>query len=189
VYYDQSEEWRTAMGACLRDRGDVCLVTGSKPNCYSRNVSDLAPALIALDAAVIIRSRQTSDTIPMIDLYNADGLHPHRHRDDDSIIVGVSISCNSVKSWFRKLRLRRSMDFTSLTVAATVDETDYARVCLNGVSMAPVLLQGRVSDLTLDALQRRARKACQTVENDLMPLKYRREMIGVYLEEWWESIH
>ena len=81
------------------------------------------------------------------------------------------------------------MDFASLTVAAAIDTSGVARVCLNGVSMSPILIEEPFSGLTLEELIRKARKNCKTVDNDLMPLKYRREMMNVFLKQWWSTVY
>lgn len=187
-YYNQSPTWRLGAGGCLRAGGDICLVTGTDKGCYSRNVSDLAPALIALEAQITIQRPGQTETVPLIELYAPDGLKPHRHLNDGAIITHIGVPRRPRRTWFSKLRTRRSLDFTSLTVAVSVDDGDQVRVCLNGVSTAPVLLEGKLPELSLADLQRRARRQCQTVDNDHMPLKYRRAMIDTYLAQWWESL-
>lgn len=188
TFYNQSLEWRETAGACLRDCGDTCRVTGTQAACYSRNVSDLAAALIALDARIDVVRQVGQTTFPLEELYAPDGIHTHRGLNDDAILTRIAISLQPVSWWYRKLRLRRSIDFTSLTVAATVDSHRVARVCVNGVSMAPVSVHGNLDDLTLDGLTRRVRQACNIVDNDLLPREYRREMLGLYLNEWWQSV-
>jgi 4-hydroxybenzoyl-CoA reductase subunit beta len=188
TFYNQSKAWRKAIGSCLKEVGDICQVTGGKDKCFARNVSDTAPALMVLEATVVIHNRDAIVGIPLKDIYVADGIQEHIHLDDDAILTEIKIAREPERWWFRKLRLRRSVDFTSLTVAATVDSDGTARVCLNGVSMAPVLVEQPLSSMTLEDLIRRARKECKTVDNDMMPLKYRREMIDVYLTDWWHSI-
>ena len=185
--YNQSKEWRDAVGSCLREVGNSCLVTGGKDKCFSRNVSDTAPALIALNAVVIIHGQDGKKEIPLQDIYAPDGIKFHDHLDGDAIVSEIRVPTKPVSWWFKKLRLRKTLDFTSLTVAATVDSAGIARVCLNGVSMSPVLIEESLKKLTLETVIKKARKNCKTVDNDLMPLKYRREMINVYLNEWWES--
>jgi len=187
-FYNQSEDWRIAVGSCLRDQGDVCRVTGGKNKCFSRNVSDLAPALIALDATVILQNREQSFTVPLTELYQADGINNHNHLEKDAIITAISIPQKKHKWYFRKLRLRRSLDYSSLTVAAVLDNEDELRVCINAMSMAPVLISGSFADFTLEQLQKTAAKECKTVDNDLLPLKYRREMLIVFLEEVWKTL-
>jgi 4-hydroxybenzoyl-CoA reductase beta subunit len=188
TFYNQSSEWRETAGGCLREGGDTCRITGTQAGCYSRNVSDLAAALIALDARIAVVHQQGQATFPLADLYAPDGIHTHRGLSDDAILVRIAISMQPVSWWYRKLRLRRSIDFTSLTVAATVDRQRVARFCTNGVSMAPVLVQGSLDGLTPDGLAKRVRQACNIVDNDLLPREYRREMLGLYLSEWWKSV-
>lgn len=187
TFYNQSQSWRDAIGSCMRDVGEICQVTGGKDKCFSRNVSDTVPALIALNATVIIQNRENKKELPLIDLFQPDGIKFHNHMDDDTILAEVRVPVVPLNWWYKKLRLRQSIDFTSLTIAATVDPKGVARVCLNGVSMSPVLIEGPLSSMTLEGLTREARKQCKTVDNDLMPLKYRREMINVYLKQWWET--
>lgn len=186
TFYDQSQSWRDSIGACLRDSGDICHVTGTGSACFSRNVSDLAPALIALGAEIEWSHAAGSQINDLIDIYNADGLQPVKGFGDSAIVTGIRVRLEDLTHWFKKLRLRESVDFTSLTIAAVTQNNRY-RVCLNGVSMSPILLEGEGGDSSPKALIRAALKRCKTVENDLMPLKYRREMISYYLELWWAA--
>ena len=107
-----------------------------------------------------------------------------------NIQFSLELLCPSKrKNGYRKLRLRKTLDFTSLTIAATMDSQEMARICVNGVSMSPILIKETLKSLTLESLIKQVRKKCKTVDNDLMPLKYRREMINVYLKECWETLH
>ena len=188
-FYNQSFEWRQSIGSCLKDTGDFCQVTGGLHHCYSRNVSDLAPALMALNARVTVRSVTGKIYLPMAGLYVPDGLIVHAPLGAGGIITEIMIPEIPSKWWFKKLRLRNSMDFTSLTVAACVDNTDNLRVAVNGVSMAPVGVEAKISNLTLTDLIRQVKRTCKTVDNDYLPLQYRREMISAFLTECWESFH
>jgi len=187
TFYDQSKNWREAFGACLRDDGDICQVTGTGNKCFSRNVSDLAPALIVLAAELSIRHADDATTRPLIDIYTSDGIAPHQHLDG-GIITALTINAKPAHTWFRKLRLRESVDFTSLTIAATVSDDKIARVCLGGVSMAPVVIEGSIIEQPLEYWIRQALKLSQTVDNDLMSIIYRRQMITVFLEDWWSDL-
>jgi len=187
TFYNQAKAWRQAVGSCLRDQGNFCQVTGGKNACFSRNVSDTATALIALGARVYIRGPEETSEFPLEDLYLPDGLLFHRQILNDSILSEIEISQKTSSWWFKKLRLRKSLDFMSLAVAATIDTEGRARICLNGVSMSPVLIEGKIKDMSLKGLIAEALKLCKTVDNDLMPLKYRRLMINTYLKMWWET--
>jgi len=188
TFYNQSKEWRDSIGSCMRDVGEICQVTGGKNKCFSRNVSDTAPALIVLKASVLIYNQKGKKEIPVLNLYAPDGIQFHNELEKDAILAELAIPIRPQKAWFKKLRLRRALDFTSLTVAASIDSSKMARVCLNGISMSPVLIEKSLKEITLDQLISLAKKNCKTVDNDLIPLKYRREMINVFLKEWWDSL-
>jgi len=188
TFYNQSPDWREAIGNCLRDGGAKCLVTGGVKNCYARNVSDLAPALIALDAKVVLVNQDKTATLVLKDLYRPDGLAPLQHFEKGDILTQIIIGTKTRKWWFRKLRLRKSLDFTSLTVAATCSSNNRLCFVVNGVSMAPVVIEGPVETLKLEEVYHQARKRCQTVENDLLPMKYRKKMMFLYLKEAYNAL-
>src|SRR5882724_10335185 len=52
-------------------------VLGTSENCIAANASDLAVALVALDAAVEVRGTDGQRTVPLIDLYRLPGATPH----------------------------------------------------------------------------------------------------------------
>ena len=187
-FYNQSFGWREAIGSCLRDVGDLCQVTKTSGKCFSRNVSDLATALLCLDAKVIISNQNEEIELSIIDLYNQDGIDFHKHLDHDGILTKIILPINAGSTWYKKLRIRNTLDFSSLTVAVKVFENRNFRIGLNGVSMSPVLITGNLEMMDLNEIKSMARKSCKTVDNDMMPLKYRREMIEVYLDQWWASI-
>ena len=188
TYYNQSKPWRTAVGLCLRDVGDTCLVTGVKNGkCFSRHVSDLAPALIALDAAVTIRNQRSTFSVPLSQLYVQDGIRWVSRLEEDGILLNIRVATPIKRWWYRKLRLRQSLDFTSLTLAATADSQGITRICLNGVAMAPILISGHQSELTLDGIIKQARLKARLVNNDLLPMAYRQEMMAACLEELWND--
>jgi 4-hydroxybenzoyl-CoA reductase subunit beta len=188
TFYNQSKEWRDSIGSCLKDIGDICQVTGGNNSCYARNVSDSAAALMALDAEIVLLTPSGSIQKPLTELYLPCGIKSHE-LDEHSILTGITVPIKTKKWWYRKLRLRKTLDFTSLTIAATMDSQAMVRICVNGVSMSPILIKETLKSLTLESLIKKIRKNCKTVDNDLMPLKYRREMINVYLKECWETLH
>jgi len=187
TFYNQSKEWRDGVGSCIRDVGEICQVTGGKDDCFSRNVSDTVTALIALGAEITLMTPDGTINKSLKDIYLPCGIKFH-DLEEHSILTQISVPLEPKKWWYKKLRLRKTLDFTSLTVAAAVDINGIARVCLNGVSMSPILIEESIDSLTLENLVKQARKNCKTVDNDLLSLKYRREMINVFLKEWWNSV-
>src|SRR3989442_14206812 len=51
-YYNQSYEWRKAIGFCMKKDGDICLVAPGSSRCWAVYSSDTAPVLWALGARV-----------------------------------------------------------------------------------------------------------------------------------------
>ena len=49
-YYNQSYEWRRAIGFCMKKDGDICLVAPGSARCWAVSSSDTAPVLWALGA-------------------------------------------------------------------------------------------------------------------------------------------
>ncbi len=187
TFYNQSKLWRESAGSCLRETGPTCLATGGTDKCYARNVSDLAPALIVLNGSVEIRDIQGDRTVPLSDLYLPDGIRGHDLIGSGGIVTAVHLSLKPVRWYYRKLRQRESIDFSSLTVAGALDSAGCAHICINGISMSPVVIESRLNSTKLSDMQLLARRTCKTVDNDILPLKYRRQMIDVFLEELWQS--
>ncbi len=187
-FYNQSEEWRQSVGSCLRDKGSTCQITGSTRNCYARNVSDLAPALIALGAVIALHDGIKTQKIPLEKIYLQDGLNPLAYLTGGILLTEIEVPKTGTRWWFQKLRLRGSLDFTSLTVAGARDQKGKIRIVVNGMSPSPVLVAGECGPKTLEIFQRQARKKCQTIENDLFSRKYRREMMALYLRQCYQYL-
>jgi 4-hydroxybenzoyl-CoA reductase beta subunit len=187
TFYNQSKLWRESAGSCLRETGPTCLATGGTDKCYARNVSDFAPALIVLNGRVEIRDTKGVRTLPLSDLYVPDGMRGHDGLGTGTIVTAVHVSLKPAKWYYRKLRQRESIDFSSLTVAGALDSTGLAHICINGISMSPVVIETQLASTNLIDLQLLTRRTCKTVDNDILPLKYRRQMIDVFLEELWQS--
>ena len=49
-YYNQSYEWRKAIGFCMKKDGDICLVAPGSSRCWAVSSSDTAPVLWSLGA-------------------------------------------------------------------------------------------------------------------------------------------
>ena len=73
-YYNQSYEWRRAIGFCLKRDGDVCLVAPGSPRCWAVASSDTAPVLWALGAEVTLAGPGGERRVPVAGLYEDDGI-------------------------------------------------------------------------------------------------------------------
>jgi len=83
TYYDQSYEWRQAIGFCMKKDGDTCWVAPSSPRCLAVSSTDTAPALIALGARVLLVAADVQRPAAVLQLQQLGaGLYQlggHRH--------------------------------------------------------------------------------------------------------------
>lgn len=112
-------------------------IFGGSSGCVSVSPSDLAPALVVLNANVVTTKR----TIPIEDFF-AVQVAPNGFGSTilstDEIVTEIQIPAPSPnsKSTFVKFALRSSIDFPIVNCAAVVSENE-ARICLNAVSGTP----------------------------------------------------
>jgi xanthine dehydrogenase YagS FAD-binding subunit len=161
---------------CYRAGGNVCYASAplamnrehcimGRSRCVAVNPSDTAPALIALDAKMIVQSprRRLYDAEdffigPSVDIMRMTVLEP------GDLLTQVHIPAVWANSsfYFEKVRDRGSWDFQLVSVAAafrmsggTIED---ARIAVNGVAPYPV---------RLDAVERlvRGETASETVQN------------------------
>jgi 4-hydroxybenzoyl-CoA reductase subunit beta len=125
-YYDQSYEWRKAIGFCLKKDGTTCWVAPGSAKCMAVSSTDTAPALMALGARVRLVSRSGEREVPLAELYQNDGIHYIKRQPNELLTEVLIDSSHGWKSTYWKLRRRGSFDFPVLSVAAA------ARLCSNG---------------------------------------------------------
>ncbi|MBP8724404.1 MAG: FAD binding domain-containing protein [Saprospiraceae bacterium] len=185
-FYDQSEWWRQAVGYCLKCNGDTCIATGGKKNCYSKFSSDLAVVLISLDARVTGTGELFSKGLPLENIYTGDGVHPRKVRDG-IMLLSVELAVDrKFRSVYNKLRPRRSMDFSSLTSAVSIDAQGGINIVLGGVDPMPVVARGNIHQS--DELAVRAYKRSRVVDNDHYSRSYRKRMISVFVKRSFEQL-
>jgi 4-hydroxybenzoyl-CoA reductase subunit beta len=145
TYYDQNEEWRKAIGYCMKKDGATCWVATSSPKCLAVSSTDLAPMLIALGARVRLVSASGERTIDVADLYENDGMR-YLTRRPDEILADVTVpDQHGWRSAYWKLRRRGSIDFpvASAAVAVRLDPAGRvlnARLVVGAVASRPLLV-------------------------------------------------
>lgn len=187
LYYNQSEWWRESVGYCLKCNGDICIATGGRNACFSELVSDTAPALIALDAEIEYTDGEAVMRTPLERIYTGDGVAP-RNIPPAAIVTALWLPLGRGFTWaFRKLRERQSLEFTSLTTAMTLDSGGRIKIAMAGVDPRPVVVEAAATD-DPEALVRKAIKGARAIDNDMFTRLYRREMIGVYLRDSFNTV-
>src|SRR4051795_6635082 len=120
-------------------------VLGTSENCIAANPSDLAVALVALDAAVEVRGPGGQRTVPLSDFHRLPGDTPHIETvlEPGEVIAAIAVSANPAgrRSHYLKVRDRASFEFAvvSTAVAPAMEGglIRQARVALGGVGTKP----------------------------------------------------
>jgi NADPH-dependent glutamate synthase beta subunit-like oxidoreductase/CO/xanthine dehydrogenase FAD-binding subunit len=102
--------------------------------CYAVNPSDLAPALMVLDARIITSKR----VINAEDFWAADRCVRSTVLDTDEIVTEIQLPepAFGIKTAFTKFALRKSIDFPVVNCAAAIGNNT-VMICLNGVFNKP----------------------------------------------------
>src|SRR6266550_3566456 len=120
-------------------------IFGWSDDCVATNPSDLAVALAALDATVLVRGTAGERAIPFADFHRLPGDTPERDnvlgRGDLIVSIEVPACAEGRASHYLKIRDRQSYEFALVSAAAAV-ATDgrrirSARLALGGVAHKP----------------------------------------------------
>ncbi len=116
-------------------------VIGTSPTCIATHPSDMAVAMMALDAQVeTLRPDGSSRTLPLGGLYRPPGSTPHIETvlDAGELISAVVLPRPLGGTHiYRKVRDRASYAFALVSVAAVIRADGTGRVALGGVAYKP----------------------------------------------------
>jgi xanthine dehydrogenase YagS FAD-binding subunit len=120
-------------------------ILGTSEECVATHPSDMAVAMVALDAVVRTLGPNGERTIPLTTLYRLPGEGPERDTvlQHGELITAVDLPPLSFarNSQYRKVRDRASFAFALVSVAAALDVSDGkvrdVRIALGGVAPKP----------------------------------------------------
>ncbi|HEU4368095.1 MAG TPA: FAD binding domain-containing protein [Methylomirabilota bacterium] len=192
-YYNQSYEWRQAIGFCMKKDGDICLVAPGSSRCWAVSSSDTAPALWSLGARVRLVGPGGERTVPIAALYHDDGIQYLSKRGDEIVAEIVLPPADGWRSAYLKLRRRGAFDFPILGVAAALrlegEVVREARIVLGAVAStpreAPRAAAALVGErLTSEVIERAADLAAgpsKPLDNTDLTHPYRKRVTRVYV--------
>ena len=199
-YYNQSFEWRKAIGFCMKKDGDICLVAPGSSRCWAVSSSDTAPVLWSLDAHVRLVGAGGERTVPIAALYRDDGIEYLAKRRDEILADIVLPPADGWRSRYLKLRRRGAFDFPVLGVAVNVrmegDVVSEARIVLGAVASLPREARPaaeslRGQRLTPDVISRAADLAAgpaKPLDNTDYAHFYRKKMTRVFVARALRSL-
>jgi xanthine dehydrogenase YagS FAD-binding subunit len=120
-------------------------ILGHSSSCVATHPSDMAVALVALDATVEVEGPDGSRTLPLTELHRLPGDDPQRETtlDPGDLITAVELPplVLARHSAYRKVRDRASFSFAVVSVAAALDVAGGVvrdcRIALGGVAHVP----------------------------------------------------
>jgi xanthine dehydrogenase YagS FAD-binding subunit len=133
---------RAPGSGCAARHGENRLhaIFGWSDSCVATHPSDLAVALMALDASVHVTSDIGARAIPMAELYDLERETTLRHGE---LITEIEIpaTASTATSCYLKVRERTSFEFALVSAAVTLDldrgTIQSARIALGGVAHKP----------------------------------------------------
>src|SRR6059036_1342205 len=192
-YYNQSFEWRKAIGFCMKKDGYICLVAPGSPRCWAVSSSDTAPVLWSLGARVRLRSAAGERTIPVETLFRDDGIEYLAKRPDEILADILLPPADGWRSTYLKLRRRGSFDFPVLGVAVALrmegDVVRGARLVIGAVASQPrpasaaaaALLGERLTPELITRVADLAAWPAKPLDNTDFTHPYRKKMTRVFV--------
>ncbi len=194
TYYNQTWFWRKSLGFCLKKDGDVCHVVKRGTRCVAAHSADGATALCALGARLEIAAPGGSRrTVAIEEFFTSDGVW-NRRMEPGEILVAILLPPlpAGARAAFRKLRVRRSIDFplANLAVVAVLDGAESVtslRAFASGLGSYPRKI-GKVEEIAvgrpldeaaIEAVSEQAFRQCHPLDNIIVDPEWRRAMIPV----------
>ncbi|HEX4205049.1 MAG TPA: xanthine dehydrogenase family protein subunit M [Ktedonobacteraceae bacterium] len=120
-------------------------ILGASEACVATHPSDMAVAMVALDAIVRVLGPNGERTIPLTSFHRLPGTEPQRDTvlEHGELITAVDLPPLSfaARSHYRKVRDRASYAFALVSIAAAIDVVDGlvqdARIAFGGVAHVP----------------------------------------------------
>src|SRR5688572_23481770 len=119
-------------------------VLGTSENCIAVHPSDLAVALVALDAQIEVQGSDKHRKVPLIEFHRLPGETPHIETvlEPGEVIAAITVPNPAARrSHYLKVRDRASFEFAVVSAAVALDmdggRIRQARVALGGVGTKP----------------------------------------------------
>ncbi len=192
-YYNQSYQWRRAIGFCIKKDGDICLVAPASPRCWAVSSTDTAPVLWSLGARVRLVGARGDRVIPIASLFKDDGIDYLTKARDELLTEILLPPVDGLRCAYLKLRRRGSFDFPVLGVAVALsmdgEIVKAAKIVLGAVASQPreaaeagALLAGqRLTPELIEKVAGVAARPSKPLDNTDLTHPYRKKMTKVFV--------
>lgn len=191
-YFNQSAWWRSARPTCFKAGGELCHVAKKEHVCYSTYCGDVAPALLALDAELILSGKDGSRQVPLESIYSGEGRTP-LSLERGEILTEIIISEKAADgfSTYKKFANRGSIDFPIVGAALWASQsTKEARVALTAVDRKPLrarqledFMKGKqLGDEVLESVDGLIAKEARLMLSSIDTLSHKRQLMGLLVK-------
>ena len=187
-YFNQSQWWRSSRPLCFKAGGESCHVVNKKGICYSSYCGDVAPALLVLNAKVILESQTAKREISLDSLFSGDGKAPLNLQGGEILSeIIIPQEASDGFSTYMKFANRESIDFpiVGLALWASMEKKE-VRVFFTAVDRGPIRAKGvedflrgkELNDETLEKAADLSQKEAKPVKTSVYSPSFKRKMLG-----------
>ncbi len=192
-YYNQSHQWRRAIGFCMKKDGDICLVAPGSSRCWAVSSTDTAPVLWSLGARARLVGVGGERVVPFASLFKDDGIDYLAKTRDEVLTEILLPPVDGLRCAYLKLRRRGSFDFPVLGVAVALNLdgglVKTAKIVLGAVASQPreaveagALLAGqRLTPQLIAEVAEVAARPSKPLDNTDLTHPYRKKMTKVFV--------
>lgn len=144
IYFNQTSYWRSSIAHCYKTGGSVCHQSPKEPQCRAIYYSDMATALCALNASVLVYDGVAEKEMPVEELILFHSITNGTLKRENLLVEKFYLPFydDSVKSNFQKISIRSSIDFPTVNFAGVYfPETASVRLYAGAVSHIPIHLE------------------------------------------------
>ena len=192
-YYNQSHQWRRAIGFCMKKDGDICLVAPASPRCWAVSSTDTAPVLWSLGARARLVGFGGERVVPVASLFKDDGIDYLAKARDEVLTEILLPPVDGLRCAYLKLRRRGSFDFPVLGVAVALSldggRVKTAKIVLGAVASQPreaveaaaLLVGERPTPALIAEVAEVAARPSKPLDNTDLTHPYRKKMTKVFV--------
>ena len=149
-HYNQSQFHRSGRQACHKDGGKICYARDEGDRCYSTCQSDGATALMALNAKLLLVSKDNERIVDLRNFYTTDGINPFA-MESHELLKEIIIPGGNASAYHR-LAYRSAIDYPIVCAGVSFTfsgkKIDEATIVVGAMGRSPLFFAKAASSLT-----------------------------------------
>ncbi len=186
-FFNQSYEWRKDIDKCYKYGGNKCNAIEGGKRCFAVFCADLPIILISVDAKIKIMNEHDEEiVIPLQEFYTGKGKSPNILKSGEFVKEIIIENITKKDAFYKKFRLRQSIDFPACSVAVSIKKNKIYKVVLGAVDSCPVVVD---VDRTIED-DKSIEEVCTILEKKAKPVNnfastpyYRKKMAGILFKK------